>query len=155
MSPKHWLLTLPLLRVAPSLTRLVLLRKHSIPTRRIIRRPPRRRSLSNRKDARRSFVSRPLSARHAGCPTQNVSRSQSNSIMVGTLTSYLRDIVLPTIHSTRYAAPTHSQSTRMNGAPGESVTKTHRTWLQILLGILVASVITVAIIKLFSAGASH
>src|SRR5713226_5242022 len=106
MSPKHWLLTLPLLRVAPLLTRLVLLRKHSIPTRRIIRRPPRRRSLSSRKDARRSFVSRPLSARHAGCPTQNVSRSQSNSIMVGTLTSYLRDIVLPTIHSTRYAAPT-------------------------------------------------
>src|SRR5713226_3770168 len=93
MSPKHWLLTLPLLRVAPSLTRLVLLRKHSIPTRRIIRRPPRRRSLSSRKDARRSFVSRPLSARHAGCPTQTVSRSQSNPIMVGALTSLPKGIL--------------------------------------------------------------
>src|SRR6266849_1260027 len=137
MSPKHWLLTLPLLRVAPLLTRLVLLRKHSIPTRRIIRRPPRRRSLSNRKDARRSFVSRPLSARHAGCPTQNASRSQSNSILVDTLTSYLRDIILPPIHSTRYAAPTHSQSTRMNGAPSITVSALSRDTYSVRGGPLI------------------
>jgi hypothetical protein len=31
---------------------------------------------------------------------------------------------------------------------GESVTQAHRTWLQILLGILVASLATLAIIKL-------
>jgi hypothetical protein len=31
---------------------------------------------------------------------------------------------------------------------GESVTQAHRTWLQILLGILVASIATLAIIKI-------
>jgi hypothetical protein len=37
----------------------------------------------------------------------------------------------------------------------ESITKTHRTWKQILLGVLLASIVTTVMIKLLGAAGLH